>query len=240
MFVPADKQQWLTSLSKYPSSEQVGDKAKARLADISAIETGGIVKRREFWHQIIAHTIQEVSVISENISAQAVPLEAVLFTGSWHVDLGVPFSSDVDLRFITNGEPWETIKTFIRAYKDKWGSMTRRDWNGKFEEPRLSPAALGHADLVLPLDYFDLGWDPENPLPDGDAGLFQVESIVKRQADTGWLTAKLGGFQNTYIKYLALCAMHQLAFSYPLWLSQRGSETVPQYIERAKGLLSIA
>lgn len=135
MFVPADKRQWLTSLSKYPSSEQVGDKAKARLTNILTPETSGAVKRREFWHQIIAHTIQEVSTVSQDISAQALPLEAVLFTGSWHVDLGVPFSSDVDLRFITNGEPWETIKTFIRAYKGKWGSMTRRDWNGKFEEP---------------------------------------------------------------------------------------------------------
>ena len=70
---------------------------------------------------------QEISIES-GVSS----LTALLFCGSYLFHFGVPFKSDIDVKLLVNGEPWEAISEFMRRYQEKFGDQGKTEWVNDF------------------------------------------------------------------------------------------------------------
>ncbi|MEK9143096.1 MAG: hypothetical protein AAB481_00490 [Patescibacteria group bacterium] len=253
-FLDEERDLWLDSRSKFLP------KKHRKLSDSDGKRKYNPSERQEnrfrrlewnYWNATIVATIQEAALITQEISIEsdASSLTALLFCGSNLFHFGVPFKSDIDVKLLVNGEPWEAISEFMRRYQEKFGDQGKTEWVNdfryKFFPPFSDPnmfAIPKRNDLVLPTSYLDLGWNQDDVIGPitSEAGFFNTQIIEPVLSDpVEQIEKKIASNKgmNSHVGFVRWLGLHELAFSRPVFVHEGEEKFVQSLISRAKQAL---
>lgn len=253
MFFSDEREIWLETRTRFLSkaeAKMIRDQDKKKYAQLDRQDNRFNRLARSYWSAVLVATVQEAAQVAEEISKDSSgssPILALLFCGSNLFNFGVPFESDVDLRLLAGGEPWDAINDFNRVYKERFGNLDKTEWYRNFRfnffppfpGSNLSPAPE-RKDLVLPSSYFDLGWNQEGgaigPIT-SEAGFFNTEVVELVLADpVKQIERKIASTNglNHFSGATHWLGLHELAFSRPVFAQKGKEDYVQSLISRAK------